>query len=148
MDHEEEWWSPATPHYQQGRTVELINLFQKELINARAALGESRIGYKYADGTTLKIFWETPEYLEDDAADSENDVVYRLAGNDFWIECRKADPSISEDQLLYDHIWGEIIEDHLWIDSVDGDDRARAWLNDPPERFVIDADTYRGLVRK
>jgi len=139
-----EWWSPKTPDYQEKRTVELIELFQNEIKNARAALGDSRIGYKYSDNTTLNIFWETPEYLGDETEDKDRDVVYRLRGNGFCLECRMTGPRADADKMLYDYSWGDIVEDYLWVDHVDGDELAKAWLKNHPERSNIDAETYLG----
>ena len=138
-----EWWSPKTPAYEEKRTVELIELVQDELKNARAELDESRNGYEYSDGTTLKIFWYTPEY-QDDAEVNERDVVYRLQGDGFYVEFRMTGPRSDDDAMLYDFSWGDIVEEYLWIDGVDGDEAAKAWLKNPPKRSIIDAETYLG----
>jgi hypothetical protein len=132
-----EWWSPVTPHYEEKRTVELIELVQAELKNARAALGNSRIGYKYSDDTTFKIKWGV------EVEECGQDVVYELQGNGFYLEFRMTGPRSDDDAMLYDYSWGDIVEEYLWIDSVDGDEHAKAWLTNPPERSIIDLDTYR-----
>ena len=138
-----EWWSPQTPDYEEKRTVELIELVQDELKNARAELGESRIGYEYSDGTTLKIFWYTPEYA-DDAEGSERDVAYKLQGDGFYVGFRMTGSRSDDDAMLYDFSWGDIVEEYLWIDGVDGDDLAKSWLQNPPGRSIIDAESYLG----
>jgi hypothetical protein len=132
-----EWWSPVTPDYERERTVELIELVQAELKNARAALGRSPIGYRYSDKTTFKIFWG------DEVPECGQDVVYELRGDGFYIEFRMTGPQADDDAMLYDHRWGDIVEEYLWIDGVEGDDRAKAWLRNPPERAIIDPETYR-----
>lgn len=132
-----EWWSPVTPDYEEKRTVELIVLIQDELKNARAALGESRAGYKYSDNTTFKIFWG------EDVEECGRDVDYDLRGDGFYVRFRLTGPRSDDDAMLYDYSWGDIVEEYLWIDSVGGDDLAKAWLRNPPERSIIDSETYR-----
>jgi len=132
-----EWWSPQAPDYEEKRTVELIELIQAELKNARAALGESPIGYKYSDNTTFKIKWG------DEVEECGQDVVYELQGSGFYVEFRMTGPRSDDDAMLYDYSWGDIVEEYLWIDSVDGDDLAKIWLKNPPERSIIDPETYR-----
>ena len=139
-----EWWSPPVTGYDEKRTVELIVLFQAELKNARAELGESRIGYNYSDNTILRIFWESSDSWGEETDDSEPDVVYRLEGDGFNVECRMTGPMADDDTMLYDYSWGDIIEDYLWIDGVDGDELAKVWLRNPPGRSIIDPDTYLG----
>ena len=136
MEEYVEWWSPVTPNYEEKRTVELIELIQDELKNARDALGDSRTGYEYSDKTTLKIFWG------EDAGECGRDVVYDLRGDGFYMEFRMTGLRSDDDAMLYDYSWGDIVEEYLWIDSVDGDDIAKAWLRNPPERSIIDAKTY------
>ncbi len=53
-------------------------------------------------------------------------------------------PRADDDEMLYDYSWGDIVEDYLWVDHVDGDELAKAWLKNPPERSNIDAETYLG----
>lgn len=132
-----EWWSPGAPEYEEKRTVELIELIQAELKNARAALGNSPTGYKYSDNTTLKILWG------EDAGECGRDVVYEFRGDGFDVEFRMTGPRSDDDAMLYDYSWGDIVEEYLWIDSVDGDDLAKAWLRNPPGRSIIDPETYR-----
>ena len=134
---EVERWSPQTPDYEENRTVELINLIQVELKNARAALGDSRIGFQYSDNSTFKIKWG------EDAGECGRDVVYQLEGNGFYVEFRMTGPRSDDDAMLYDYSWGDIVEEYLWIDSVDGDELAKAWLRNPPERSIIYPETYR-----
>lgn len=125
MEDDYGWWHPGNPDYQEERTLELRKLILDELGKAEAALGKSETGYQYADKTTLKIFWA--EYEEG----IEQEVVYRLQGDGFDVEFWLNESMTPEERV-----------DRMYIDSVDRDDLAKNWLENPPERSIIDAETY------
>ena len=127
MEEDTEWWNPSHPEYEETRTLELRQLILDKLVDKTTETFEPDIGYTYADETFLGKYWS------DFDEGYGRDVVHLLRGKGFLLEFRICAGS-SLDKL----------DDFLWIDYVEGDDLAKAWLTNPPERTAMTADTYLG----
>lgn len=125
MEEDNEWWNPPHPDYEEERALELRALILDELAKIEANPDKSEIGYQYADGVTLKIFWGD---YEDEHG---RDVAYALEGDGFNVEYRICAGSSPE-----------TIDDFLWLDYVEGDDKAKAWLKNTPARSKLAAKDY------